>query len=130
MICMALGLNMDVCWATDVRIMISGKSPDHMRLGFYRGDIDMNSLKSRAKMHEVKSVKMNFHFLGHQDIPKGGDPIYEAVKMGGAYNLASYEVFGVWIPLHDTSEGGWNAEVLRPLHTYREGRHELGEYLF
>lgn len=132
MISMALGLNMDVCLANGVRIMVGGKGPDNMRLGFYRGDIDITSLKSRAKTHEVKSVKMNFHFLDHRDIPKGGDLIYEALKVDGVYNPApfDFEVFGVWIPLHDKSEGGWNAEVLQPLHTYREGRQELGGYLF
>lgn len=130
MMAMALGLNMDVCLNKGVRIMMSGKGPDDMRLGFYRGDVDITSLKSRAEVHEVKSVKMNFHFLGHQDIPKGGDLIYEAVKMGGAYNPPPFEVFGVWIPLHDKREGGWNAEVLQPVHTMREGQQELGGFLF
>lgn len=130
MMAMALGLNMEVCLDKGVRIVVSGKGADDMRLGFYRGDVDITSLKSRAEMHEVKSVKMNFHFLGHQDIPKGGDLIYEAVKMGGAYNPPPYEVFGVWIPLHNKTEGGWNAEVLQPVHTMREGQQELGGVLF
>lgn len=127
---MALGLDAGVCKSKNVRIMVSGKSPDDMRLGFYRGDLDMASLNSRAKMGEVKSVKMNCHPQGRPDIPKGGDLIYEAVKMSGAYSHPRFEVFGVWVPLHDREEGGWNAEALQPMITAREGEQEIGGFLF
>lgn len=82
MMAMALGLHMDVCLNKGVRIMVSGKGTNDMRLGFYRGDVDITSLKPRAAMDEVKSVKMNFHFQGRQDGSKGRRPDIRSCQDG------------------------------------------------
>lgn len=50
--------------------------------------------------------------------------------MSGAYTHPRFEVFGVWVPLHDRKEGGWNAEALQPMITAREGEQEICGFLF
>lgn len=120
MMAMALRLNEDICQKSGVRIMLSGREPQMMRLGFYRGDIGLSSLGSEAKWRDgIKSVRMDWP-ESDEETPRKGPLIYEAAPAcpsnshdGSESHEPGYRVFGVWIPLQDKTKGRpeYNAEV-------------------
>lgn len=111
-------------WNNGVRIMVSGVNLDDMRLGFYRGDIDISSVRTMAEIDEVKSVEMNpATQVQHQYRPRG-ILIYEAVRVGeqpirvdtaigtAIRSFPTFKVFGLWVPLADRADEECNAEII------------------
>lgn len=121
MMAIALRLNEDICHESGIKIMVSCVESRPMRLGFYRGNINLSSLGLEAEGRGgIKSIRMNPNGL---DTKGPGFPlIYEAEPADQPMKLESggfqrcYKVFGVWIPFQGMTEDRqeYNAELWRP----------------